>query len=223
LKYIYKDDAGEAYLRIEAELYKYLFKVRRQDRDEDIYFRNLKDDFIYLYKVKELSKKYAILRLVAKEKSIVASKKYLHIGWCVIDTKSIEKSLPTLNEIGVSKISFVYCKRSQKNFKIDLERFNRIVINSSQQCGRSRLMEFEVLDGIKEYFKKYPNSAVLDFGGEKLSCAKENLSILIGCEGGFDEEERNLFVDKRIYGFDTPMILKSESAVVAVGAIYLLQ
>ena len=123
-----------------------------------------------------------------------------------------------LNEIGVSKISFIYCQRSQKNFKINLQRVQKIAINSSQQCGRSEMMEFEVLDSLKDYFKLYPKSVVLDFNGKNI---EKNMykSIVVGCEGGFSSEEKKLFLDKICYNLPTPLILRSESAVVAASVL----
>ncbi len=140
----------------------------------------------------------------------------LHLGWCVVDPKTIEKTLPMLNELGVGKISFVYCARSQKNFRLDFDRFTRILINSSQQCGRSRLMALERFDTLDDYLRAYPDSAVLDFGGEPLPCERSFASILVGCEGGFSGDERKKFGDRPIYGLRTPLILRSETAAVTV-------
>ena len=221
MKYIYIENAGDSELRLEGELYKYLFKVRRHKRGDTIFVRNLRDDYLYRYRVEEISKKHSIFSLQSKELSIIQADSYLHIGWCIIDNKSIEKVLPTLNEIGVCKISFIYCDRSQKNFKIDIKRLKRIVISSSQQCGRSKIMQFEILESISEYFEKYPASSVLDFGGKSISKGDIE-SILIGCEGGFSEKERSFFQEKSIYGLDTQMTLKSESAVIAVSSKCLL-
>jgi 16S rRNA (uracil1498-N3)-methyltransferase len=149
---------------------------------------------------------------------VIAPNKHLHIGWCIIDTKIIEKTLPMLNEMGVGKISFIYCDRSQKNFKINLERLKKILVNSSQQCGRSKMMEIEILKSLKEYFKRYPKSAILDFGGKSINSGEID-SIVIGCEGGFSKNEKEQFEDKKCYSFNTAMILKSESAAVAITAI----
>ena len=38
-----------------------------------------------------------------------------------METKNIEKVLPTLNEMGVHEITFIYCERSQKSFKVDFK------------------------------------------------------------------------------------------------------
>ncbi len=221
MQFLYHPDAGATIVDVEGDVYRYLFKVRRHKRDETIALRNLEDDSIYFYKIERVSKKEATLLLERKESRRVMPRRYLHIGWCTVDPKTVEKSLPLLNELGVAKISFVYCARSQKNFRIDMERMRRILINSSQQCGRSELMELEILGSTEEYLLRYPKSAVLDFGGVPLSCEAGVESILIGCEGGFDEKERKLFAKRPIYGVNTPIVLRSESAVTVAAAMSL--
>ena len=109
-------------ISITGDEHKYLFKVRRIKKDELVKIRNLKDDYLYIYKIESINKKEAILSLIEKKLSPNKPKKPFHLAWCVIEPKNIEKTLPALNEIGISKITFVYCDYSQKNFKIKLER-----------------------------------------------------------------------------------------------------
>jgi len=90
--------------------------------------RNLQDQILYTYTVEQLDKKIALLTKEEQKELRVESKHPLHIGWCLIDPKSIEKVLPTLNEIGVWKITFIYCDRSQKSFRIDFDRFEKIAV-----------------------------------------------------------------------------------------------
>lgn len=221
MQFLYDENASQNEITIAQESYRYLFKARRHRVGERVALRNLADDYIYFYRVENVSKKDAMLVLEDKKELVVTAKRYLHIGWCIIDPKTIEKTLPMLNEMGVAKISFIYCERSQKNFKINLERLKKILINSSQQCGRSKMMEMEIVDTLEEYFKRYPKSAVLDFGGNSIESSKFE-SILIGCEGGFSDHEREQFTDKAVYSLDTPMILKSESAAIAVAAMKII-
>ena len=222
MQFLYHPDAGLPSITVEGEAYRYLFKVRRHKAGESVALRNLKDSYIYSYRIESVSKREAILLFESKREFAVVPSRRLHVGWCIIDPKSVEKSLPTLNELGIWKISFIYCDRSQKSFTLDSERMERILVNSSQQCGRSEMMELEILGSIEEYLEKYPDSAILDFGGSPLVCEAPVDSILVGCEGGFSEEERKLFENMTIYGLDTPLILRSESAVAAIGARLIL-
>jgi len=200
--------------------HKYLFKVRRIKKDELVKVRNLKDDYLYIYKIDEINKKEAFLSLIEKKHSPNKPHKFLHLAWCVIDPKNIEKTLPSLNEIGVSKISFVYCDFSQKNFKIKLERIEKILINSCQQCGRSNLIEIEIINSSKEFFKKYPEFIAIDFNGKDLELNfSTRKPILIGPEGGFSQNERENFI--QIYKLKS-FILRSETATVAIASKILI-
>lgn len=222
MQFIYHKDAKVQSLEISGELYNYLFRVRRHKVQDILNFRNLNDNFLYFYKITHIDKKKAILTFVNKEKKIVLPKKYLELIWCIIDPKSIEKSLPLLNEIGVSKITFVYCDKSQKNFNLKLEKLQKILINSSQQCGRSSLMKLEVIDRLDKVIKDSENLIVLDFSKNKVKYLDNIRKVLIGPEGGFSESEKELFKNLKVLGFDTPLILRSQSASIAISAKILL-
>jgi len=224
VQYLYNKDAGISSLELTGDEHKYIFRVRRHKVGEYIYLRNLYDDIIYKYRIYTIDKRSSTLALIDKKNYIVEAKSKLHIGWCVIDIKNIEKMLPSLNEIGVDKITFIYCNRSQKSFKIDFNRLNKILLNSSQQSGRSSIMELDTKENINSFIEDNPNSYLLDFSKNRLSEKnKKNIkSIVIGSEGGLTDDEVLLFNQDKIVGFDTTLILKSESAVVSVASKILI-
>lgn len=222
MEYLFLEQAGEQQLTLQGDEHRYIFKVRRHREGEVIALRNLKDEMVYFYTIVSLSKKEAILSLEKSELLVVKAKKKLHIAWCVIDPKSVEKVLPSLNEMGVDEITFVYCSRSQKSFKVDFKRLEKILLNSSQQCGRSSLMKLSVTDALEEFLAKHPDTHILNFSEQTLNNDVEIETVLIGCEGGFTKEEEALFKAEKIVGLDTPLILKSESAVCAVTTKVLL-
>ena len=91
MQFTYHKDAGDSTLNIESELHKYLFKVRRHSTEENLFFRNLNDKNIYQYKVQDINRRKTILELVSFEEKLIEPNKELHIGWCLIDFKSIRK------------------------------------------------------------------------------------------------------------------------------------
>ncbi len=220
MQFVYDENASQELLTIKDENYRYLFKARRLKVGQTVEFRNLRDDVLYTYLIEDIGKKEALLRLQDKKKSTKTDLKNLHLIWCIIDPKVIYSTLPMLNQIGVSKISFVYCDRSQKNFKIDLGKVQKILINSAQQCGRMDLMEIEVLDNLDDVMKKYNSFAVLDFGGE--TSWQEISSCLIGCEGGFSEQERQRLQSSYKIGLKTGLILKSETSALTIASKLLI-
>jgi len=233
MQYIFLDNSGEKsiFLKKETEEYNYLFKVRRHKLNSFIFARNENNlEKLYKYKIVELDRKSASLELVDEVSKVIANRtnSELFIIWCVVDLKTIEKTLPALNEIGVSKIYFSYCDFSQKNIKIDLERINRILRTSSMQSGRSSVTKVEIIEDLEELLetKKDKNLISIDFSENILSNSVcENLNgFIVGAEGGFSETEREILKNKNIqsYRVNTDTILKSSTAIVSVAGKILL-
>ncbi|WP_309500023.1 16S rRNA (uracil(1498)-N(3))-methyltransferase [Sulfurovum sp.] len=220
--YLYHKEAGKPQLTLLGDEHRYIFKVRRHKIEDTLYLRNLDDGLFYRYVLTSIDKHSVVLELQESQMLEIKAKVPLHIGWCVIDPKNIEKTLPSLNEMGVEKITFIYCKRSQKSFKVDFKRLKKILLNSSQQSGRSELMKLEIADSLEHFLKLNPESTMLNFSENKMTSQNTIATIVIGCEGGFHEEEVALFKSENIVGLDTPLVLKSESAVCAVSAKILL-
>lgn len=220
--YLYHKEAGKSQLSLLGDKHRYIFKVRRHKVEDTLYLRNLEDGLLHHYLITEIDKRAVTLELQESQTLEIKAKMPLHIGWCVIDPKNIEKVLPSLNEMGVEKITFIYCKRSQKSFKVDFKRLEKILLNSSQQSGRSEMMHLEMADDLETFLHKYPQSKMLNFSDNRLSQVHKIETIVIGCEGGFHEDEIVLFKEDAILGLDTPLVLKSESAVCGVASKILL-
>lgn len=223
MQFTYHKDAGTQNLKIDGDLHKYLFKVRRHGQNENFIFRNLFDDYIYRYEVINISKKDANLVLLDSEKNIIENEVKLHIAWCKIDFKSIEKVLASLNEMGVEKITFIDCEYSQRNSKINFEKIEKILINSSQQCGRSSIIKIDTCESIDRFLELYPDTYMFNFSKNKIDTVKSQIkTIMVGCEGGFNSNEVDKFKSEKIVGITSSMILRSESAVSVVAAKIIL-
>ncbi len=220
MKFVYDKRAGERILSVKEDVYKYLFKVRRFKVKDKVDVRNLMDDFLYSYEIERVDKREAILSLIGKKKKIVKPFKFFHLFWCIVDPKTIERALPMLNEIGVGKITFLYCDRSQKNFRVDFKRLDRILISSCMQCGRSSLMELEIKKGIGEIDRD--NLIVLDFNRDEVKDIKNINKLIVGPEGGFSDRERELLKNLQGFSFQTPLVLKSDTACISASSKILL-
>ena len=223
LIYILLDEASKENLTLKGETHKYLIKVRRHQIGDELFFRNRDNiEILYKYEIVDVDSRSLDIKLISSEVSKIESEKKLHIAWCVIDSKSIEKVLPSLSEIGVERISFIGCDRSQKNFKIDFKRFNRILEASMQQCGRSSYIQFDQFKNIELFIAKFPDTKVFDFCEKTLDNYSNFATVLIGCEGGFSPKEKEYLEKQDVFRLDTPMILRSESAVMAVASKIIL-
>jgi len=221
--YIFDENAGVDRLIIKGETHKYLIKVRRHKIGDELAFRNKEDiKKLHIYRLDEVEGRVAKLSLISSSQMEVNAIKELHIAWCIIDSKSIEKVLPSLCEIGVSKISFISCDRSQNNFKLDFKRFNRLVEASMQQSGRTSIMAFDVYKDIDSFIKEFPDTKAFDFTDNILNDSSDFKRVLIGCEGGFSSFEKELLKKQDVFRLNSPIILRSESAVLAVASKILL-
>ena len=222
LIYILLDETKCDTLTLKGERFKYLVKVRRHGEDDEIQVRYKNEiENLCRYKITSVDGRSLDLELVSSELSEVKSKKPLHIAWCSIDIKSIEKVLPSLSEIGVERISFIACDRSQK-IKLDFKRFERILEASMQQCGRSSYIEFDTYKNIATFIEEFPDTKVFDFCENTLKNDTAFERVLIGCEGGFSEYEKELLKSQENFRLDTPMVLRSESAIMVVASKILL-
>ena len=220
--FLFHKNSGQQQLMLEGNDHRYIFKVRRHKVEDSLYLRNLEDGFLHAYLVTHIDKHSVHLQLQESTVLDVKASHSLHIAWCIIDPKGVEKVLPSLNEMGVEKITFIYCNRSQKSFKLDFDRLEKILLNSSQQCGRSEMMTLSTNENMEQFLENYPKAKMLNFSENNCISKHYFETIVIGCEGGFSDEEVALFKTDDIMGFDTPLVLKSESAVCAVASKLLL-
>jgi 16S rRNA (uracil1498-N3)-methyltransferase len=219
VQFIYHKDSSQELLKIDGELHNYIFKIRRHDKEKNLYFRNLTDDFLYSYEVEYLDKKIATLHLVSKEEKVVTASQKLHIGWCKIDFKNIEKVIASLNEIGVDKITFIECEYSQRNIAINFDKLYKLLQNSSSQSGRSDIITIEYSKSLDDFLKSYPDSYMFNFSKQNIDEKKNDIStIVLGCEGGFSKKELSQFSEDKIVGIDSDIILRSETAITVIAS-----
>ncbi|MBM0636493.1 16S rRNA (uracil(1498)-N(3))-methyltransferase [Campylobacter sp. VicNov18] len=218
MQFLYHKQAGQNLIQLKNENFNHL-KVRRVKENTIIKLRNLEDNFLYDYKITDLKRTSCTLSLL--DKKLQSTKQsQLNLALAIIDIKILEKTLPFLNELGVKTLHLIFADFSQRNFKIDLKRLEKIIIASCEQCGRSAKMELISYKNTKEFIQKFPNAIMVDFQGKQEDNFSEKQLYFIGPEGGFSDNERLLF-EKKI-GLKSPNILKSQNAIIAIAAKILL-
>ena len=219
MQYTYHKDSGLDLIEIESDLHKYLFKVRRHDINDDLYFRNLNDQNLYSYKVQNIDRRKTTLSLQSFEEKTILPKKELHIGWCKIDPKSIEKVIASLNELGVTKITFINCEFSQGKYTVNYDKLEKLLINSSQQSGRSSIIELTECESLAKFLEINEDSYMFNFSNNLVDDVKNDIkTIVIGCEGGFSQNEITLVDKEKVVGIDSNLILRSETGVITLAS-----
>ena len=148
MRFLFDENAGVSELCLKGEPFCHL-KVRRTKVGESLNLRNLRDDFLYTYKLNSLGRNSCTL--VLEQKTLAkAESSNLSLAAGIIEPKAFERILPTLNELGLGRLILVYTHFSQGNFALDFERLRRILISSCEQCGRADIMRFECFESTKE-------------------------------------------------------------------------
>lgn len=140
----------------------------------------------------------------------------------------IEKSV----ELGVSDIIPLAAQRSVVRLDKDraekrLSRWQAIAISAAQQCGRNRLPHIASPVGTGEYLRQTTPSPRILFSPRATETLSEwarhqkpqNITLLIGPEGGFSPEEENMAEQQGVTFLSMgPRILRTETAGLAVVA-----
>jgi len=252
--FFHHTNAGQKNITLENTDFHSLIRVRRKRVQDTIVFIHIETNSsyttdtdknyvtYYTYTIEKISKKSAELTLISKE----IEEKFIgniHLFWGICELKTITSTLPFLNQMGVEKITFVQCERSQGNIKLTekvIEKCKTILRSSCEQCGRNTLMKIENIDFdtyIQDISEKHSENSELnyicDFSGayfsskEITNCKKNTSHFFIGPEGGFSEKEKNMFQELaqkklvKIRKFSTNLILKSETACITTASFFL--
>lgn len=151
---------------------------------------------------------------------------YLELWLSLIKSARMDYAVQKAAELGVSRIRPVLTRRgiglpSQPERKT--EHWRTVVIHACQQCGRSNVPEIDdvkALHNLSAVNDNYLNMVLLPGSKRRLfDVAKDSRAqgarLLVGPEGGFDDDEQakieKMFVPVSL----GPRILRAETAVVA--------
>ena len=129
----------------------------------------------------------------------------------------VEKS----TELGVARLIPVMTQRTVTE-RVRLDRLESIAIEAAEQCGRTRVPQIVEPTSLKRLIEELDPARHLYFadegGGEPVAStfAEGPALILVGPEGGFTEEERQLVRGSGASGISLgPRILRAETAALA--------
>lgn len=149
----------------------------------------------------------------------------------IIKNSNFELVLEKAVELGISEIIPVVSERVIKN-KLNYERLHKIIKEATEQSGRIQLMEIgETLEFKTAITKAKKHSDTVYFGsvvekeGSKYDMANKykDISIFIGPEGGYSDDEIALFIKEKIQPVRLgDFVLRAETAaIVACGLMSL--
>ena len=217
MQFLYHENSGNNELSLKDLDLHYVCNVRRFKVGDVIKLSNMKNNILYSYEINAKSKKEIFL--VIQSKTMINPPPLgPHIIQSIIDPSEFYKILPLLNELMISKITLFYADFSQRQFRFNTSRIEKILISSCMQCSRLHRMEIEFIPNLDKVIELYPRALAFDFNCEVRNDIFENSeSFIIGPEGGFSPRERRL-LEGRCFSIDYNLILKSTTASVFIAS-----
>ena len=152
----------------------------------------------------------------------------LWLAFSPIKKNPQDMMLQKTTELGIQKFIPLLCERSVVR-EINIERAEKIVTEASEQSNRISVPEILKIQNLESFLKSFPENGKLIFCD--INCDSSNLKnvlskkdpicILIGPEGDFSENERQLIVNhqKTISISLAKNLLRAETAAIAATTI----
>lgn len=158
----------------------------------------------FLCRIREIGKKETELQILEKiSPAAPESALELTLAVALLKGEKFDFVVQKACELGVSRIVPLVTKRAdvklkdQKETEKKLERWRKIVVESSKQCGRAFLMKIETPVSFAEFVKNSDETFLFfsERNGESFenfidkNIKAEKFTAFIGSEGGWDEAE----------------------------------
>lgn len=170
----------------------------------------------------------AVKLVLLTEREPVVPKRDVYLCFSLLKKDKNEWVLQKGTELGVRHFIPLISDRTEKT-GFDIERAEKIVIEASEQCGRTDIPRVREPLSVESLIKELHGKAelfVAEQGSPQVSNSNyqisQPLAVLIGPEGGWTDEEKKLFVDNDIKHLAlSDLTLRAETA--AITAVALLQ
>jgi 16S rRNA (uracil1498-N3)-methyltransferase len=221
-----------AVLRLSDEAHHHLFTVLRSKENEEIVFFNGQGQS-WRARIQTVSKKFSEIELIESIEENTESPLKIHLAQAVSKGERMDLVMQKATELGVTEITPILTERG--NVKLDQERWDKklahwhqIMVSACEQSGRSVVPVLNPVIDLKTWFTQLPEGLRLILSPTAMQPLKadlkpEQVTLLIGPEGGLTEQEIAFAMDR--FQFQPlqigPRVLRTETA--ALAALSILQ
>lgn len=152
-----------------------------------------------LYKITEMNPGEAHLELITEYTRKLPTKN-IYLFWSLLKKDKNDWVLQKCTELGVSHFIPLIADRSEKT-GFNMERAQKIVIEASEQCGRSDVPKVRDAMHVSKAIEQYGQDLTLyicEQGSETALASGQKIGLLIGPEGGWSDAEKQLFIQHDI-------------------------
>ncbi len=182
----------------------------------------------YLCEISEIGKKRTNLRIL--EQTLPAAPESdldLTLAPSLLKGEKFDLVIQKAVELGVTSLVPIITARTDvrvKHIENKLGRWRKIIIESSKQCGRAKLMEVSRPLSFEQFAGTAEGSKALFYegGGGEFSglAATKKITAVFGPEGGWEESEIRIAIQN---GFEIitlgGRILRAETAAISISAL----
>jgi 16S rRNA (uracil1498-N3)-methyltransferase len=148
--------------------------------------------------------------------------KHIYLFWGLLKRDNNEHILQKCTEIGISNFIPLLTERTIKR-EFNIERARKIVIEASEQCGRSNIPivrePIHLEKALDEYVDKLYFLVCQEGNESKTKLDFKKYGLLIGPEGGWSDNEKKIFSDRKIPIMNLgDLTLRAETAAVVASA-----
>lgn len=206
-------------LTIEKDLFHHIFDVCRVEKNQHFELLNSTGQG-FLVHVDSVEKKRAIVCVVEVRKIPELKTPHIHLFMSMPKFSTLESVMEKAVEMGVHTIHPFYSDYSfvknmaEKDWLHKQERWQKIIVSATQQCGRGELLKIEKPFAWKDFSQKINqfqiSKCLFFYEGESALTAKQavvqikssqtsgtipSLGLVVGSEGGFSVNEINGLTD----------------------------
>lgn len=206
----------------------HLHKVKRKRKGDRITVTDGAGN-LYVVEVQKVSAKEAVCEIIKTSRMVGEAAISIHLVQGILKSQRMDWLIEKATELGVSHIHPVtteFCVANTSDIKV--KRWQRISQSAVKQCGRSvfpEILAVEKIDNLLEQLPKPVWFAHLNDKKKQLSSIisrtkgkrSNAVSLLIGPEGGFSNEELHLFKKMRFTQISlSERRLRSETAAISM-------
>ena len=176
----------------------YITNVMRMKRGSNINFFNKEGE--WLSEIVFLDRDRVEVKFLNKIKEPI-NPSNIELAICLVKKSPMENILQKATELGVSKITPIASERTEVK-EINFERANKIIVEATEQSNQLIPPQITEVTKLIDYLKNFDGSSKLLFAdvNSKYKFKSEDInqgqpiSILIGPEGDFSPQERELIL-----------------------------
>lgn len=177
-----------------AMLWQWNKVLRFREGQEVILFDGLMTD--RLYKIEKITKSEAHL-VMTTELQRKMPIRHAYLFWSLLKKDNNEFILQKATELGIANfVPLITSRTIKKDFNI--ERARKIVVEASEQCGRSDIPHVREPVHLEKALEEYSGKLkmyICHQGESSRDITDEKVGMLIGPEGGWSDQEQQLFKD----------------------------